>query len=387
MHVASVPFLVLAFLGALYYVLSTAALCSRFRARRPNTQHPTPDTQRVSVLKPVCGLEHGARASFETFLRQDYPDYEVIFGALDADDPAVSVVREVEDASLVIGSGIEGSNNKVRILDNLARHATGDILIVTDADTRVTPDFLSRIAEPFLDPRVGAVTCLYRGVGAKSIADALEGLHMTCVFAPGVACAERLHGIDFGLGAAIAVRRSALDEIGGFEAIVDYLADDFQLGRRVAEAGYEVVLCDYVIEIVLGGAAMREVLARELRWSRTTRVSRPRGHFGLVVTFGFAYAALFLIASGFSAPGWAVSAGVALVRFATALAGARALGDREFARRAFLLPMRDMLSFGLWLAGYLSRTVTWRGRKLRVLGDGKMVAVPPVVSTTGVGVS
>jgi ceramide glucosyltransferase len=375
-YAASIALLVLTGVATLYYILSAAALRAHFVGRAPNTQHPTPNTRRVSLLKPVCGVDRGSQASFETFLNQDYPDYEVIFGALDPDDPAIPIIRQIDAAELAIGSEIEGANNKVRILHNLARRATGEILVVSDADTRVTPDFLRRITAPFDDPGVGAVTCLYRGVEGRAIADALEGLHMTCVFAPGVACAERLNGIDFGLGAAIAVRRSVLDAIGGFEAIADHLADNFQLGRKVAEAGFRVALSDYVMEIVLGGEGLRPVLSRELRWCRTTRVSRPRGHFGLVVTFGFAYAVGFLLTSGFSALGWEVFAGLTLVRFATAFAGARALGDRKFARRAFLLPLRDLLSFGVWIAGYLSRKVTWRGRRLSVASDGRMVALP-----------
>jgi len=372
MYAASIAFLALACLGALYYLLSAAALRSHFRV--PNPQLPTPNPQRVSVLKPVCGIDRGARASFETFLAQDYPDYEVIFGVLDSDDPAIAVMHDLEGAELVIGGEIEGANDKVRILHKLARRATGEILVVADADTRVTPDFLSRITAPFDDPRAGAVTCLYLGVEGSTIADALEGLHMTCVFAPGVACAERLHGIDFGLGAAIAIRRSVLDEIGGFEVISDYLADDFQLGRKVAEAGYAVVLSDYVIEIVLGGEGLRSVLSRELRWSRTTRVSRPRGHFGLVLTFGFVDALAFLFCSGFSTLAWTVLLAVGSIRAATALICARSLGDSRFLSRAHLLPVRDLLSFGIWAAGYLSRTVCWRGRRLRVGEDGRMVA-------------
>ena len=383
MSLLSLVLLALTALGTLYYVASTLALVSHCRKDvRPGPRPPAP-SPRLSVLKPVCGLDCDSRANFQSYLDQDYPNYEAIFGALDHHDAAVPLIREViagnENASLMTGSEIEGANNKVRVLHSLAKRATGEILVITDADTRVAPGFLRRMASPFGDPSVGAVTCLYRGVGAsfdrlrmKGAADSLAGLHMTCVFAPGVACAQRLYGIDFGLGAAIAIRRSVLEEIGGFEAIVDYLADDFQLGRRAAQAGYRVVLSDYVVEIVLGGESLGGVLARELRWSRTTKASRPAGHFGLIVTFGFTYACLFLIASGFSALGWGVMVGVLGVRSLTACFGARAMGDAGVARRAWLLPLRDLLSFGIWVAGYCSRTVRWRGRRLRLLQGGKM---------------
>ena len=228
---------------------------------------------------------------------------------------------------------------------------------------------------PFENESVGVVTCLYRGVRAGGVADALEGLHMTCIFAPGVACARELGGIDFGLGAAIAIRSKVLRAIGGFESIANYLADDFQLGRRPAILGHEVKFSRYVIDEVLTAEGLRSVLARELRWSRTTRVSRPLGHLGLLFTFGFAYAVAFAAISGPSALGCWVVGSVWAIRTLTAWAGAGRLGDVEFSRRAWLLPLRDLLSFGVWVAGYFGRTVAWRGRRLRVMPDGRMESV------------
>lgn len=375
MEAVRAALLSLAALGTLYYIVSTLALAAHFRSSRRDRRVQTPLLS-VSVLKPASGIDRHADANFLSYLRQDYPDYEVIFGVLDPQDPAAALVRRLmagsERSSLRTGANIDGANNKVRILHNLARQARGDVIVVTDADTRADPDLLARITEPFADGAVGAVTCLYRGVDAASTADALEGLHMSCIFAPGVACAEALGGIDFGLGAAIAIRRDALDRIGGFEAIVDYLADDFQLGRKAAMAGYTVVLSDYVMQDVLGGESLRSVLTRELRWSRTTRASRPWGHFGLVVTFGWVYALGFAAVSEFSALGWAVLGGVTMTRLATASLGARLLHDSEFTGRAHLLPLRDVLSFAIWIAGYFSNTVTWRKRRLRVMRDGTM---------------
>ncbi len=302
----------------------------------------------------------------------------MIFGVLNPDDSCVPVITEAiagcGRASFYTGSGIEGANNKVRILHNLAQHATGEIIVITDADTRATPDFLARVTAPFREKSVGAVTCMYRGVGARSLADRLEGLHMTCVFAPGVAAAAGIAPVDFALGAVIAIRRSVLEEIGGFEAIADYLADDFQLGRRAARAGNKVELSDYVIDITLSGESLGNVLARELRWSKTTMVSRPAGHFGLIVTFGFPYALIYCISTGFSRAGWLVLLSAAAIRLATARIGARCLGDGDFPSRFPLLPIRDILSFAIWIAGYLTRTVKWRGRKLRLVKGGKIAA-------------
>ena len=379
--VVDTAFLALTLIGAAYYVASTYALVLHFRSGRETPfRHDTGVPPKISVLKPVSGLDSDARANFESYLRQDYPDYEVLFGVLEPSDPAIPAIRDIirasTNASLHVGSEAVGANNKVRILCNLAMHAAGDILVVTDADTRAAPHFLRGITSYLADESVGVVTCLYRGTCARNVADALEGLHMTCVFAPGVACADRLSGIDFGLGAAIAIRGSVLDEIGGFEPIVDYLADDFQLGRRAARAGHRVVLSDHVVDIVLSGGGMRTVFARELRWSRTTKASRPWGHAGLAFTFGFAYALLYLAVSRFSLTGWCVLAAVAGIRAATAWVGARkCMRDRAFVKRIYLLPVRDVLSFAIWIAGYFSRRVTWRKRTLRLTQGGRMTEV------------
>ena len=372
----SAALLFLTVVGAIYYVVSAIALVSFFRGKpEPRAGGASP---RVSVLKPVRGVDRGAAANFESYLKQDYPDYEVLFGVLDAADPAIEVILETiqgnKQALLRIGTTIRGANNKVRILHQLARRADGDVFVITDSDTRVDPHFISSIVAPLEDPSVGVVTCLYRGVEATGVADALEGLHMSCVFAPGVACARGLDRMDFGLGAAIAIRSDVLRSIGGFESLVNYLADDFQLGRRPSTLGHRVALSRYVIDEVLTGESLAAVLARELRWSRTTRVSRPFGHLGLVFTFGFAYAAAYAAASA-SADGLAVLGSVWAVRTLTAWVGAHKMGDREFPRRAWLLPMRDILSFGIWVAGYFGSSVTWRERKLRVRRDGTMEAM------------
>ncbi|MCE5199153.1 MAG: bacteriohopanetetrol glucosamine biosynthesis glycosyltransferase HpnI [Armatimonadota bacterium] len=370
-----VALLVLASAGTAYYIFSTLALIAHFNRYEPEgTSYP-----KVSVLKPVRGIDANARENFITFLEQDYPDYEVLFGILNHDDPVEPLVREVIEgighASLHIGSSILGTNNKVRILHNLVSRANGEILVITDADTRAEPDFLMRIVAPFEDDGVGMVTCMYRGVGGMSISDALEGLHMTCLFAPGVACANALKGIDFGLGATIAIRRETLELIGGFEPIRHYLADDFQIGRRAAMIGHEVKLSDYVMDIVLSGESLINILARELRWSVTQRVSRPFGQLGLAMTYGLAYATAFCIVTDFSLLGWSVLGCVVVVRTITAAAGARSMGDHQVFKRLWLLPARDLLSFIIWVMGWFSRTVKWRGRKLRLTPDGRIIRV------------
>lgn len=381
MNAISIVFLAMAGLGTLYYILSTLALDRHFRRAYPSPR-PSPAREEgalsVSLLKPIRGIDANIRTNLLSYLEQDYSDYEVLFGMLDEDDPAVDVIQKITEdkpkSRLYIGSDIEGFNNKVSILHNLAKHSSGEIIIITDADTQVTPNFIERIVAPFARSEVGMVTCMYRGTKGKTVADALEALHMTCVFSPGVAAADALGGISFGLGAAIAIRKDLLDKFGGFESIRNYLADDFQLGRKTAQLGYDVVLSDYVIDIILSGERFIDVLKRELRWSVTTRVSRPCGHFGLIVTFGFVYALLFAVSSSFSRTAWTTLAIVVGVRFISAYWGSIGMGDRGFIRRAWQLPVRDILSFLIWVMGYFCRSVTWRGRKLTLSKNGIIVS-------------
>jgi ceramide glucosyltransferase len=374
----SLVFAALADIGAIYYILSAWALASHFRScRKSSLELKEPPS--VSVLKPVAGLDADAATNFRSFFAQDYSNYEVLFGALEPDDLALPALRETAAAfgraAVYTGSDIEGTNKKVRILQNLAKQAMGEVLVITDADVRVKPEFLETITAPFADKQVGMVTCMYRGIGDKTVADSLEGLYMTCEFAPGVACANAL-GVPFGLGAAIAIRRQVLEKIGGFESIADYLADDFQLGLRTIQAGYRVELSRHVVDIILSGESLKNVLAREIRWRRTTRVSRPSGHFGMIFTFGFAHALTFWLASGLSTPGLATLAGVTAIRMVTAyITSEVCLNDRRSVRRLYLLPARDVISFGTWIAGYLSSRVEWRGRKLKLTRDGRMKVV------------
>lgn len=372
MSIVATVLLIMACLGTIYYILSTLALISHFR----KTKHHAQYSPMISVLKPVRGIDADAESNFDSYLDQQYEGYEVFFGVLDADDPAIPLISNVikghSNASLFIGSDLPGANNKVRILHNLAKHAQGEILIITDADTRVEPDALSKVVSLFEDESVGVVTCMYRGIRSKTIADALEELNMTCIFEPGVACAKYLHA-DFGLGALIAIRRSTLDAIGGFEAIADYLADDYQLAHRASRAGFRVELSDYVVDIVLSGARLRDVLLRELRWAQTQRICNPVGYVGLAVTFGFAYAVVYWIISGFSLQASIILLSIALIRFITAYIGAyMCLSDYEFQRHIYLLPLRDLLSLGIWAAAFFVRTVRWRGRRLKLTKDGKM---------------
>lgn len=364
----------LSLIGGIYCALSTIALVVLVRRREPQRTATCP---RVSILKPVCGMEARATDNFRSYLHQDYPDYEVLFGTLHGRDPAVpmlaELVRREPNSMLLIGCDIAGSNDKVRILLNLADKATGEILVITDADTCVGPSFVDKLVPEFDDPQVGVVTCLYRGIEPRSVADCLGAMHMTCSFAPGVAMANLLGGIDFGLGAAVALRREVLEQIGGFTALCNHIADDYQLGHRAARAGWKVRLSSYVVDIRLSGESLADVATREMRWSRTIRANKAWGHAGLALTFGWIYTFAALPTSGFSSTVTACLASLSGLRILTASLGARLMGDTLMPGLMWLVPIRDLMSFGVWISSFFSRTVMWRGRRLEVTSDGKAV--------------
>lgn len=378
MSIPEASALILIILSCIYYILSTCALVSHFGAKPRKRAESVTESKEVSILKPVCGSDPDSKANYRSFLAQNYPDFEVIFGALEQEDTATTDVREIiqgwNNATLYSGGKAKGYNNKCLILDNLIQYATGEIFIIADADTRVTPDAVARVTAPFIDPSVGLVTCMYRGVDVKNTSDAIEALYMTSIFEPGVACAKAL-GVGFCLGAMVALRRSVLEEIGGFGPICDYLADDFRLGKIVRGAGYKVVLSDYIVDIVLSKESFSDVLARQLRWSQTLRVCNPLGHFGLLVTHGFAYSILFWLLTGFSMLGWWVLLGCGLIRYVMSFVGVRiCLQDKGFAQRMHLIPASDLLSLYTWGAAYFSRRVKWRGRRLKLSKDGRILS-------------
>jgi hopanoid biosynthesis associated glycosyl transferase protein HpnI len=254
---------------------------------------PTP----VSILKPVRGLEPHAERSFTSFCVQDHPDYELLFGVADPDDPAAKVVRKLAErypaahVRLVTTGANLGPNRKVCNLHGLAEAAHHDLLLISDSDMRVAPDYLRRIVVPFRDPRVGLVTCPYRGAEPEGVPAALEALGIATGFMPGVFVAA-LGGGGFAFGSTIALRRETLERIGGFAGLVDYLADDYQMGKRVADLGRRVHLSSVVVESVLGRRSLRESWTRRLRWARTVRACRPLGHLGSGLTHTTALALL-----------------------------------------------------------------------------------------------
>jgi ceramide glucosyltransferase len=338
----------------------------------------------VSILKPLKGVDPEIDESFRSHCLQDYPEYEIIFGVSDPDDPAIESVRELQAEfpsrriHLVLSSKILGANVKVSNLAQMMAEARFDHLIVNDSDIRVAPDYLRRVTAPLADSHVGMVTCLYRGVPADTLGSRLEALGISTDFCPSVLVARRVEGgIRFGLGSTLAFRRAELERIGGFPSFVDYLADDYELGKRIAALGLAVALSDVVVETYLPSYSMREFSTHQLRWARGVRDSRAGGYFGLVLTFGLMWGLLAVVASRGAIWAWAALCITSVLRFAVALAvGRRILEDGQVLRNIWLLPLRDLIAAGLWFAGLFGHTVSWRGDRFR-LKNGKLTRITP----------
>ncbi|BDV41817.1 ceramide glucosyltransferase [Geotalea uraniireducens] len=352
--------------------------CARayFCRRRPAAATAPP----VTILKPVKGGDADSFANFASFCHQEYPCYQLLFAVAAADDPAVPVIRQLiaafpaSDIELVIDGTIHGPNYKVCNLINAFPRAKHDLIIVCDSDIHVGERYLQEVCAPFADPAVGLVTSLYRSPGVRGAATAIEAMGFTAEMVPNVLTALRLEGLSFALGASMAVRREALAAIGGFPALVDYLADDYQLGNKVYRAGYRLELSDYFVESVMHREDLATVLSRQLRWARTMRVSRPGGYFASGITQPFPLALLALLVSGFTLPGVAAGLLLYLVRGSiVTIFSRRYLRDGIFPRWLWLLPLRDLLAFVTWLLSFLGNRVRWRGHAFRLEPGGRIV--------------
>ncbi len=357
-----------------YYLVCLWSALGISRQKEPATAGPLPP---VSLLKPLRGADPELHEALHSHCAQDYAEFEVLLGVGDAADPAAAVaeqlVREFPGrVRLVLCPEVLGANRKVSKLVQMLAQARHGHVLVTDSDIRVPPDYLRRIFAYFEDPAVGMVTCLYRGRAGSTLGSRLEALGIATDFIPGVLAARQLEGVRFGLGSTLALSRKALDAIGGFQPIVDYLADDYELGSRVSKSGMKVALSRFVVETHVHEYSFARFLEHQLRWARTVRHSRPAGYFGMALTFGQTWALAALLLSRFAPWAWALLALTVLVRWGMALGvGVGVLGDREVVRSFWLLPLGDFLSVLVWLGSYASRRIHWRGHDF-ILEKGKL---------------
>uniref|UniRef100_C6E1N6 Hopanoid biosynthesis associated glycosyl transferase protein HpnI n=1 Tax=Geobacter sp. (strain M21) TaxID=443144 RepID=C6E1N6_GEOSM len=372
------PFLVTA--PALGYAAFTL-YCGRsfFAGQRPLPEHTPP----VSILKPVKGVDGDSFENFASFCRQEYPTFQIVFAAASPADPVIPIIERLiaafpqVDISLVVDGAVHGANYKVCNLMHACAKAKYPLLIVCDSDIRVDSQYLRRVCAPFADPQVGLVTSLYRSSSVKGVGCAIEALGFCSEMVPNVMAAVKLEGLSFALGASMALRREALERIGGFEALVDYLADDYQLGNMIHNNGFRLELSPHFVESVMrGDETVSEVMARQLRWGRTMRVSRPGGYLASGITLPFPAALLALLISGFTAAGWLAAALLYLVRFAVSLAYSQLLvRDRLLPRWLWLLPLRDALAFAVWALSLLGNRVRWRGELFQLDNGGKIRSI------------
>lgn len=365
--------------GIAYYMVCIWS-ANRFLRKRQAQAPSRTSLFPISILKPLKGTDPGMAEAFRSHCLQNYPEYEIIFGVSDAADPAIGVVEQLENdfpdcaIRLVVCPEVLGTNVKVSNLVQMARQARHGVFVVNDSDILVPPDYLLRLMNALSEPDVGLVTCLYRGRPAETLGSRLEALGIGSEFSAGVLVAQELEGgLRFGLGSTLAFRRSDLEAIGGFESMLEYLADDYQLGARISGRGLLVKLSDMVVETFLPAYSFRDFIAHQLRWARTIRDSRPWGYLGLVTTFGLPWSLLVLLLAQGALWAWALFGVTLVLRLGVAvMVGKHALQDREVFSSLWLIPLRDLLGVFVWVGSFFGNTVRWRGDKFRLV-RGRLV--------------
>jgi ceramide glucosyltransferase len=368
--------------------LGLLTVASRRFKRANENAGATPDAlPRVSILKPVHGLEPELERSLESFFLQDYLSYEIVFGCRYEGDPALRVVNILRErhpnvpVKVVLSGEPDRPNAKVCSLERMVQAAETDYLIISDSDVHVAPDYLRAVVAPLLDPKVGLVTCLYRGVATGGFWSRLEALGMSVELTSGVIIANMLEGMKFALGPTMATRRDVLAAIGGVGVLADYHADDYVLGEKVDEAGYKVVLSQHIVEHIVLNRRFLDSFRHQVRWTKSTRFSRPKGHIGAGLTFATPFGIIAAICCMIlNAPIWAAALlGWALLsRMLQAIvAGWKTVGDRESMAYCWLYPARDFLGFILWSASFMGSTFFWRGERYRFQAGGRIVCDVP----------
>ena len=364
--------------GSFAFCILAVAAAVRYRAVRaapPGWNGGPP----ISILKPLAGAEEGLEENLRSFFEQRYPEFEILLAVRGPEDAAVPIVERLRaqypavPSRLIVTGEPLYPNAKVYSLEHMFAAARHRLLVMADSDTRVTPEMLATLAAEFRDPKLALATCPYRAVPGPSLWSTLEALGLNTEFTGGVLVARMLDGMKFALGPTIAAWRETLESIGGFGALKDYLAEDYVLGKKVAQTGARVILSSYVIEHHIGSQGFVASLRHRLRWNRSTRRSRPWGYIGQLFTHPLPLA-LFLWAAR---PEWWPVVPAAAIFRATAgwVTALHALDDPLTRRLWWLGPVQDMASFLLWLAGFFGNSILWRGRKYALLADGRFEPV------------
>jgi ceramide glucosyltransferase len=381
----STVFLGMVLFAAVRYVITCRTL------RRQARGSSSLDLPSVTILKPLHGMEPRLEANLESFFCQDYPNFVIVFGARSCEDPALHVVDKLQarypsvQTRIVISGEPSWPNAKVYSLSKMIASSVDEFLVISDSDVLVGHDFLRNVMPPLLNPQVGMVTCLYKGIPDRGLWSRLEALGMSIEMQSGVLVAEMVDGMRFALGAVMAVRRDAVEAAGGIRETANFYSDDFILGNRIAEAGYEVVLSHYKVGHVLATRSLVRTLGDQLRWMKSTRFSRPMGHVGSGLTYAVPFGMLALLL------GWGhghhLHAGVQLFLLAwlnrmllALVVGWGIMRDRRSLGLCWLYPIRDLLGFGVWAASFSGKTFFWRGETYHFGDQGRITPVKRPIS-------
>jgi ceramide glucosyltransferase len=373
--------LAMAAIPGIYYLLalySSARYFLSWKRVPPNSDFTPP----ISCLKPIKGLDPDAYENYASFCRQDYPEYEILF-CVDRDDPALPILEKlVHDfperrIRLLFGSGRSAINDKIGRLVRLVSEAQYDLLVITDGDIRVGPDYLRAVAAPFRDPKVGGATCIYASTEETTLVQELQSIGMISDFFAGIFVAWQLEGVKFAFGQTIVTRRQKIAAFGGYEAIDNRPADDLRVGRLIAELGYEVKLLPYVVLSVADFASLSDLFYKRVRWMTVMRLMRPRGHFGLIFTWGLPWALVAIV----SHPTMAIAVGYfgvyAVLRLAmTWLIGVWGMKQSGLWKKMFLIPAWDAMAFIIWLISFGRKSIRWRGVEY-FIREGILVPAAP----------
>ncbi len=376
-------FLAVAAIPFIYYLIALFSSWQFFRRTGPRSAANRSFTPPVSNLKPIRGLDPDAYENFASFCKQDYPDYEVLFCVGNEDDPVLPVLQKLAHdfperrIRVLFGSGGRGSNDKVVKLARLVSEAQHEVVVISDSDVRVRPDYLRTVVAPLAGPKVGAVTCFYAPIEDKTLTDSLQTIGMFSDFYAGILVARQLDGVKFALGPTIATTRTRLAGFGGYQAIDNRPADDLLVGRLIAEQGYQVELLPYTISTVADYGSLRDLFHKRLRWIVVMRHMRPWGHLGLLLTQGLPWslAAIAIHPSAGVALGY-LGAYLGLRLAMTWMVGIWGLKQSSLWKKLGLIPVWDALAFLIWLTSFARNSIRWRDGEYYIR-DGRLVPVNP----------
>ena len=361
-----------------YYIL---AILAAFRFFRRNPQRRADYTPPASLLKAVRGVDFGSYENFASFCKQDYPEYEIMFAVNDDRDPAVPLIRQImaefpqKRIRLFTKAEDLGANRKVNKLAMLTREAHYDVLVLTDGDVRVGSNYLREVIAPLCEKKIGAVTSFYRAIAEDNFGARLEAIGAASDFFAGVLMARWKEGIRFTLGASIATTKEWVRKMGGFEAIADTLADDYELGLRIAKAGGEIVLSHESVWTMYPAQSFRGFWDHQLRWARTVRLCRPFSYLGLLFTQGLPWTLLAVLSAPTPLIASAYVAAYLVLRFAMAwTVGVWGVRDEVLRRNLWLVPVRDAIHFIVWLVSFASNRIRW-GSEEYTIQKGRMAPV------------